>query len=351
MTKTVLTYLILALSLCWSTGVLAQNPKLPMSNRDVVQMLADGLANDVVIAAISANDVSFDVSPAGLLQLKKAEVGDKVVQAMLAAEGKKREAAAQRATAAAAQQPGRAQMEQAQLLRTNPALATMGMPTSNPPVGQSPAQLPKVTFIAGEKRQPMEPSVPEIASGKGKGGSAAGSTLKGFGKGLLVVTSMTGAPVPRPGSGRGGLGMPNVARSWALPGRNSAFTLPAGLPKFEIEFADIPGVDPDAYEPVLVKLIQTKDNWRLVSSSKDKFDKHGNDTRSVKIKNEEKIPVNITALGRGHVAMAPSSDLAAGEYGLVLHPKKDEKEYAGIRNANADAIFYSVWDFSVAAGR
>ena len=145
------------------------------------------------------------------------------------------------------------------------------------------------------------------------------------------------------------MGMPNVGRTWALPGRNSAFTVRTSLPQFEVEFGDIPGVDPDSYEPVLLRLVQTKDNWRMVSTSKDKFDKHGNDTRSDKIKPEEKVAVTINSLGRGHIIVAPVAALPAGEYGLILHPKKSEKEYAGITNANADAIFYSVWDFSLNA--
>ena len=98
---------------------------------------------------------------------------------------------------------------------------------------------------------------------------------------------------------------------------------------------------------MLVKLIQTKDNWRLVSSSKEKFDKHGNDTRSDKP--EDKIAVTINLLGRGHLTVMPVVYLSPGEYGLVLHPKKAIKEFAGVTNTNADAIFFSVWDFSVSS--
>ena len=91
-------------------------------------------------------------------------------------------------------------------------------------------QLPRITLVVGDKRQPMNPSETEIASGKGKGGSAAASVLKGFGKTLLVATNMAGVPVPH-GGGRGGTGVPNVARTWALPGRNSPFTIAHASPK------------------------------------------------------------------------------------------------------------------------
>jgi len=330
----------LLLSIGLATYAAAQSAKSPLTNGDVQVMLSQGLTDDVVVQAISANEVTFDVSPTGLLALKKANVSDKVVQAMLAAESEKRKARAQQISAAAAQQSQRTGVPQG-YATFNP---NMAMP--NQPAAAAELQLPKITLIVGDKRQPMNPSGTEIASGKGKGGSAAGSVLKGLGKTVLVATNMAGVPIPH-GGGRGGMGLPNVARTWALPGRNSLFTIAHASPKFEIEFDDIPGVDPEGYEPVLLKLVQTKDNWRLVSTSKDKFDKHGNDTRSDKIKLEDKIALSVSPLGRGHLIVAPCAELAPGEYGLLLHPKKSEKEYAGTANVNGDAIFYSVWDFSL----
>jgi hypothetical protein len=330
--------LLLSISLAICPAAQSANP--PLTNNDVQVMLSQGLSDDVVVEAISANEVNFDVSPTGLLALKKANVSDKVVQAMLAAESEKRKARAQQISAAAAQQSPRTGVSQGY------AMFNPNIPMPNQPAVAAEAQMPKITLIVGDRRQPMNPSGTEIASGKGKGGSAAGSVLKGFGKTVLVATNMAGVPIPH-GGGRGGMGVPNVARTWALPGRSSPFTIAHASPQFEIEFDDIPGVDPDSYEPVLLKLVQTKDNWRLVSTSKDKFDKHGNDTRSDKIKLEDKIPLSVNPLGRGHLIVAPSAELPPGEYGLLLHPKKSEKEYAGTANVNGDAIFYSVWDFSL----
>ncbi len=320
----------------------AQSAKVAITNDDIQQMLSQGLTDDVVVEAISANKVNFDVSPSALLALKKANVSDKVVQAMLTAESKKKEAAAQRVTAAAAQQSSSSGAQRAASL-FNPGFP---VPNAQGSTAQE-VQLPKVTLLTDNQRLLMDPSGTEISSGKGKGGSAAGGILKGFGKSVLMVGNMGGVPVPSGGGKGRGMGMPNVGRSWALPGRNSALTVRNPTPKFEVEFGEIPGVDPDSYEPILLKLVQTKDNWRLVSTSKDKFDKHGNDTRSDKIKAEDKIALATNSLGRGHIIVAPAAELPPGEYGLILHPKKAEKEYAGVTNTNADAIFYSVWDFSV----
>ena len=194
----------------------------------------------------------------------------------------------------------------------------------------------------------MQASTTEVAQSKSKGGSKAGSVFKGFGKGVMtaggMAGGMAGAPMPHVGGG-GTPRMPGVAYTWALPGHASAFVLPARSANFDIEFGEIPGIDPDTYEPVIVKLIPTKDNWRLVETSKDKFDKHGNETRS--IKTADRTPLKITLIERGHLQVASASELAPGEYGLVLHPKKDQKEFAGVPAPNIEALFYSVWDFSV----
>lgn len=346
MTKLVVARLLLAFTLSLSTGVMAQTAKAPMNNDDVVQMVTSSLTEDVIVGAISANEVNFDISAGGLLALKKAGVGDRVVQAMLAAEAKKRDPAPQKLASSAEPQPAFKTQPRQEMVLANPRTGAMGVPILNSPASQAPAQLPMVTLIVGDKKQPMQASSTEIAKSKGKGGSAAGSVFKGFGKGMVMGANMAGAPVPH--GGAGGPRMPGVAYTWALPGRQSPFILSSATPKFEIEFSDIAGVDPDTYEPVLVRLIQTKDNWRLVSSSKEKFDKHGNDTRSDKP--EDKIALSVTSLGRGHLTVTPANSLVPGEYGLVLHPKKALKEFAGVPNTNADAIFFSVWDFSLPQG-
>lgn len=313
-----------------------QQAKGPLTNDDIIQMVSNGLPENVVIGSISANDVNFDVSANGLLALKKANVSDKVVEAMLSAQAKQRDTAH-----AGSSQP-------LSTAYANPShIGAMGVPIMNSPGAQVPVQLPRVSLIVSDQRLPLQPSFTQIAHSKGKGGSAAGGIFKGMGKGMLMAGGAAGAPVPKLG-GSAAPRMPGVTYIWALPGRSAGFVLPTHSVNFEIEFGEIPGIDPDVYEPVIVRLIQTNDNWRLVETSKDKFDKHGNDTRSSKT--EDKTPLKITAVGRGHIQVASATELAPGEYGLVLHPKKDQKEFAGVPSANIEALFYSVWDFSVPVG-
>jgi hypothetical protein len=73
--------------------------------------------------------------------------------------------------------------------------------------------------------------------------------------------------------------------------------------------------------------------------------KHSNDTRPSKT--EDQVPLNITLLGHGHPRVAPASELALGDYGLVLHRKKNQKQFGGVLAPNIEALFNSVWDFSI----
>ena len=58
-------------------------------------------------------------------------------------------------------------------------------------------------------------------------------------------------------------GPPKVTYVWALPGPQSSVVVPTRKPHFEMQYANLLGIDPDAYEPLIVKLVPSKDNWRL----------------------------------------------------------------------------------------
>ena len=60
---------------------------------------------------------------------------------------------------------------------------------------------------------------------------------------------------------------PTMHMLLALAGNASSYVLSSAAPSFTIDYADIPGINPDAYAPELVKLTQTNDNWRVVATS------------------------------------------------------------------------------------
>jgi hypothetical protein len=411
------TFALFVLLLLPPLGFAGQQQSKPLTNEDIVSMVAGGLDESLVISAIQANEENFDVSSNALLALKQAKVGDKVLQAMLAAEAKKRnpppvlpeskqpdtnpqamanpmmgQAAAAHAMAMQMMASrGMSPQMMAQISAMQRARSGMGMfPGAAMGSGAAevdPRQLPKVSLITGDSKAAVNRSITQISKTEVKGGQggagmapmgsmAALGMRAGMGGGLSGLSMLGGlagtalrfaplaagpgmilaAPAMSLATGLLGGGLahhssaPKATYVWALPGAHSAYSMVTSKPRFEIEFGEIVGLDPDAYEPALVKLTQTKDNWRLVGATKDTFDKHGNEKQSPIT--EDRTQIKATAVGRGHVVIEATSPLAPGEYGVVLHPIKEQKTAAsmGAGLTAGQTIFYSVWDFSVAAG-
>src|SRR5207237_10900121 len=84
---------LLALLLLIVTGVAAQQKNPALTNDDILKMVKGGLQETTVLNAITANETDFDVSAKALLDLKQAGISDQIIDAMLAAEAKKRNAA------------------------------------------------------------------------------------------------------------------------------------------------------------------------------------------------------------------------------------------------------------------
>ena len=388
LTRALFTFLLIV------AGVAAQQKNPALTNDDILTMVKGGLQETTVLNAIAANETDFDVSAKALLDLKQAGISDKIIDAMLAAETKKRSGAtptsasvpptsAEGATPPGAQDASTAQAL-AQMGMTPQMLAQMppasrqqmmmamsqmrgmngmaGMPGMGGAPPMIPSAMPKITLLIGAEKKTMASSMAQMAQSKTKGmsggGSAAGSMLSSFASTGLSFAAIGGGMFAGPAMGIasgmfGGLmgghhGMPTVTYIWALPGHNSAFLVPTTTPKFELEFGEIVGLDPDSYEPELVRLPQTKDNWRLVGATKSKLDYSGAGSPQSMI-DEVRTPLKTTRLSRGHLQIEAAAPLAAGEYGLVLRPVKAHKPKKGESQSEAEqGVFYSVWDFSIA---
>jgi len=292
-----------ALLLLIVTGVSAQQKNPALTNGDILTMVKGGLQEATVLNAIAANETDFDVSAKALLDLKQAGISDKIIDAMLAAEAKKRNAASaasgsmQPASTEGATPPGPqdaatsqvlaqmgmtpqmlAQMPAASRQQMMMAMSQMrgmngmaGMPGMGGPTPMVSSAMPKIALLIGTEKKLMTSSLAQMAQSKTKGmsggGSAAGSMLSSFASTGLSFAAIGGGMFAGPAMGIasgmfGGLmgghhGMPTVTYIWALPGHNSPFLMPTTTPKFELEFGEIVGLDPDSYEPALVRLPQT----------------------------------------------------------------------------------------------
>ena len=354
-------------------------PSLPqknplITNTEIVKMVKAGLQDSTILSVIAASDSDFDVSVDGLLALKEAGVSGPVMDAMLAAKSKKRIPApavtvvpnvpsSPSAMPQSAMTPQMAAMMSQMAMNPMGGAGGMGGMSGMSAVTYVPPALPKINLLLGTDQKPMTSSMAQMAQSATKGGpsagSAAGSTLRSFvTEGLSFAAIAGGGMFAGPAMGiasgmMGGMmgghhGMPTTTYIWALPGQTASYVMPTTRPKFDLEFGNIAGLDPDRYEPVLVHLPRTKDNYRLVGATKQKMSYMGPGQPQSMI-DEERTPLQTTRLARGHMQLEPAASLAPGEYGLVLRPTKADKPKKGMSQSGAEqGVFYSVWDFSVA---
>ena len=137
---------------------------------------------------------------------------------------------------------------------------------------------------------------------------------------------------------------------WGLPGRKSARELTNVDPIFQLSYGDIPGVDPDAFEPAIVRLTQTSDNYRLVGATRLKLSRKdmmsGAAPENGKWLAEDRWPTHVSKEERGFYVLRVDQPLEPGEYAVVLRPVKGYKATPSGLGGHAQ-VFYSVWDFSV----
>lgn len=73
---------LLALVLGLGTAVAAQRQPTVLTNTDIIKMVQAQLSPSVIAATIDSSDLNFDLSPDGLIALKKSGVPDQLIQFM-----------------------------------------------------------------------------------------------------------------------------------------------------------------------------------------------------------------------------------------------------------------------------
>jgi len=228
----------------------------------------------------------------------------------------------------------------------------------------SAAQMPHVFLMteAPKGKQEVSPSIAQIAQTKYKTGapSPGGMALRSLATQGLSFASMAGGPAGMMAMSAFSMasgfmpgmrpGAPSMTYVWGLPGRKSARELNDKDPRFQLSYGDIPGVDPDAFEPAIVKLIQTGDNYRLVGATRTKLNMKnmmsGNGPEDGKWLSEERWPTRVYKEERGFYVLRVDQPMEPGEYAVVLRPVKGYKATPSGLGGHAQ-VFYSVWDFTV----
>ena len=331
----------------------AARQKKALSNADIIKMSQAGFGEDLIIGAMRANDTAFEVSFEGLFELRNAGVSQKVIDAMLALEASKRAPPALPTPMLAPAAPN-------SIPKTPPPAApmtvTVHLLAESGPIEMSPAVANMVQSKAkgtdiGSLALDGAVDTALMSAGVGAITQAAVSTGMATGSGLLGNTVM--------GAGVGLLAgallrsrKPTVTFLWALPGQSAELVVAADRPRFELRYENLPGVDPDEYEAVILKAPQTKNNWRLVCATRGKMDaltSTGTDAGLVASFTDTRIASTVNRLGRGHVQIEPSAPLDPGQYALALRPIARTKRISmGYGTVSQEwTLMQTVWDFAV----
>lgn len=321
--------------------------KPPLTNKDVIKMVQAGLSESIVVATIQENHSNYDTSPDGLITLQKAGVTQKEMNAMMSRQqgetGGGTDTAADGGSAggdSASTGGARWEMPSVALLQNAGPKQFKMEKTNLAETKQKPRSL---ASLAGDSAvtEGMQAGVNDATWD-----AAAHSHSWAAGTGILQGGGIL--------NGALGRRQPMVTYVWGVPGPVSANVLQTSTPKFAVNFAKAPGVNPTEFAPEIVKLTPTQNNCRLVGATQGKEDARSRDAADWEIFSgfvEDGVPVSLKNQTAGQYEISPQSPLLPGEYAVVLRPVSKNEKFSGgdVARAQGPGLMFDVlWSFQVA---
>jgi hypothetical protein len=363
----------LVLAVCWAAP--AQERQKPLTNADVIRMVKAKVPESVVISAIQAGPAKFTISPDALIKLHDAGVTEQEMNAIMAASNSS-------GSGAPAQQavPNSAATQTQGIPPSSETPGATAPSASAPPPAQTPSpapatsapgwQMPTVSVLQNGATQelPLEKTQLAQTNTKPESMSAlAGDTAltQAIQVGVSDAAATTashmssgigGSVVQQAGgifSGMLARRQPTVTYVWGVPNPASSNVLQTSTPKFSVNFANTPGVEPSAFAPKIVKLTPAQNMCRLVGATQGKEDARSHDAADWKVYSsflEDRVPVNLQKIKTGEYQISPESALLPGEYAVVLRPISKSKRFSGgdVARAQGDGLMFdAVWSFQV----
>jgi|SRR5579864_897478 len=362
-----------------SSGQQNQNAK-PMINDDVISMVKNLLPESVIISAIKTNDANFDTSANGLIALKKAGVSPKIMEAMLAATGSKKSPVS--TTPLDPTSPPATTVPP--VVTTVPSAAAVfspgnttarpGTPAGTPQVmGTAPTPQPMVFFLQSGAKFNLPAEATQIAQTKSKANSlttlaedqVVNESLRLGSQAIQQAISNTGSVMGSSAVDSGATifsavlsrkqsQKPNkVTYVWALQGASAASFMPTNTPSFEVDYAGIPGVNTDAFEPVIVKLSVSQSTYRLVGATEAATTAQQSTQQDWPMYSsfiEDRVSAPAQKLASGQVRITPTSTLAPGQYAIALRPLDKSHKFSGEqvgKNEGEGLLFNYAWSFAI----
>ena len=317
-----------------------QSPK-PLSNDDVITMVKGGMPESVVVSAIQSRPGKFSTSTSELVRLHKAGVTENELNAMIAASNKSSSGSA------AASEP------------------VQGVTPSAPK-----SRMPTLTVTAGGNTQELHLEKTQLAETKTKPSSMkslasdsivtqamqTGVNQAAMTAAMHMNSSIGGESVQQAGSIFSSVmshRQQKMTYVWGVPGPASSNVLQSASPSFTVDFSRALGVTPDDYAPAIVKLTPAQNTCRIIGATQGKADAQSSPAADWQIYSnflEERVNSQVQKLAPGKYKISLASELAAGEYGVVLRPVSKSKNFSGgdVLRAQGDGLMFdAVWTFQI----
>ncbi len=344
-TKMKITSLVIATIVAVGTISVAQQPRKLLANDDVIAMVHKKLPESVIVAAIQAGPSKFNTSTNELIRLNAAGVTEKELNAILAASGN---------SASSSVLP-------------NAAGNSNSSPEAMPP---SKSRMPRLMLTQGSSTQELKLEKTQLAETKTKPSSMkslaadstvtqamqAGVSTATYGAASHMNSGVGGSAVQQAGgifSGVMSHRTPTVTYVWGVPSPNSSNILQNAKPSFTVDFSRTIGINPDEFEPAIVKLTPAQNTCRIVGASQGKEDVRSTPAADWQMYShflEERAASTPQRLGPGKYKIAANSELAPGEYGIVLRPVSKDKKFSGgdVMRAQGDGLMFdAIWTFQI----
>ena len=323
-----------------NAAVFGQTGK-PLSNDDVLAMVKKKLPESVIVSAIKSSPGKYDTSPNELIRLSSAGLTENELNAMLTAGH-----AAGDATRAA---------------------SSAETPDAAP---NSKWKMPSVTVVQGSSKAELKLEKTQLAQTKNKPTSMknlasdsvltqamqAGVSTASWDAATHMNSMVAGSAVQQAGTVFSGMlahRTPTVTYVWGVAGPASANVLKTASPNFKVDFSRAPGVNPEEYEPAIVKLTPAQNTCRIVGATQAKADASASAAADWQVYShylEERVKTDPQKLAPG-IYTVTTSQLLPGEYGLVLRPLSKDKKFSGgeVSRAQGDGLMFdAIWTFQIA---
>jgi hypothetical protein len=321
-------------------AALGQSGK-PLTNEDVLALVKKKLPESVIVSAIKSGPCNFDTSPSELIRLNSAGLTENELNAMMAAahKGSDEQVAA----------PSSGTVE-------GTPSSKWKMPSATVVQGNETAELKlEKSQLAQTKTRPT--SMKSLASDSVLTQSMqAGVSTASWDAATHMNSMVAGSAVQQAGTVVSGMlshRTPTVTYVWGVAGPASGNVLQTASPSFKVDFSHAPGVNPDDYEPAIVKLTPAQNTCRIVGATEAKADASASPAADWQVYShylEEQVKTAPQKLGAGKYNLT-TSQLLPGEYGLVLRPASKQKKFSGgeVARAQGDGLMFdAIWTFQIA---